>query len=115
MQAYWNQQSNSLMDDQNQHPPTLEALRARREEILALAARYGAYNVRVFGSVARGDARPASDVDLLVSFREGTSLFELSELWQDLQELLGHDVNIVSENGLRARFRKHIESDLVPL
>jgi hypothetical protein len=103
------------MDEQIQHPPTLEALRARREEILALAARYGAYNLRVFGSVARGDANPASDIDLLVRFHEGTSLFELSGFWQDLQELLGYDVNIVSENGLRARFRQQIESDLVPL
>lgn len=79
-------------------PPTLDALRARRDEILALAERYGASNVRVFGSVARGDATPDSDFDLLVSFREGTSLFELSGLWQDLQDLLQRKVDLTTEN-----------------
>jgi len=52
-------------------PPTLAMLRARRGEILALADQYGAYNVRVFGSVARGEATPTSDVDLLVNFSPG--------------------------------------------
>jgi uncharacterized protein len=103
------------MTDTTQQTPTLQTLRAHRDEILALAERYGAYNLRVFGSVARGDANPDSDVDLLVSFREGTSLFELSGFWQDLQDLLGYEVNVLSEGGLKTRFRKRIESDLVPL
>ncbi|MFQ3647107.1 MAG: nucleotidyltransferase family protein [Anaerolinea sp.] len=103
------------MTDTLKPPPTLAMLRAHRVEILALAERYGAYNVRVFGSVARGEAHPASDIDLLVNFRAGTSLFELSGLWQDLQDLLGYDVNIVSENGLKARFHQIIAQDIVPL
>ena len=103
------------MSDLPKEALTLQDLRARRDEILKLAQQYGAYNVRVFGSVARGEATPDSDVDLLVNFREGTSLFELSGFWQDLQELLGRDVNLLSENGLKERFRKRIEGDIVPL
>lgn len=103
------------MSDLSKEALTLQDLRARRDEILKLAQQYGAYNVRVFGSVARGEATPDSDVDLLVNFREGTSLFELSGFWQDLQELLGRDVNLLSENGLKERFRKRIEGDIVPL
>jgi hypothetical protein len=61
--------------------PTLDSLRQHRDDILRLAAKYGASNVRVFGSVARGDATPESDVDLLVTFREGSSLYDLSGLW----------------------------------
>lgn len=104
------------MTDMTKPTPTLALLRARREEILALAERYGAYNLRVFGSVARGDASPDSDVDLLVNFREGTSLFELSGFWQDLQELLGVGVDIVEDHtGLRERFRRRIIKDATPL
>ena len=103
------------MSDTPKQALTLQELRARRDEILELAQRYGATNLRVFGSVARGEATPDSDVDLLVNFREGTSLFELSGFWQDLQELLGRDVNLLSENGLKERFRKRIEGDIVPL
>lgn len=95
---------------------TLAALRARRAEILALAERYGAYNLRVFGSVARGDARPDSDVDLLVNFQPGTSLFELSGFWQDLHTLLGVPVDLVEDHpGLRERFRQRILKDVRPL
>ena len=96
--------------------PTLESLRARREDILAVAEQYGAYNLRVFGSVARGDAVPGSDIDLLVSFRSGTSLYELSGFLQDIQELLGQSVDIVEDHpGLRERFRQRIMKDAVPL
>ena len=63
------------MTDTTKTAPTLASLRARRDEILALAARYGAHNVRVFGSVARGEATPDSDVDLLVDFRDGATLW----------------------------------------
>ncbi len=59
----------------------------KREAILKLAQQYGASNVRVFGSVARGEARPGSDVDFLVEFRDGASIFDAVGLWQDLTEL----------------------------
>ena len=96
--------------------PTLAILRDHREKILALAERYGAYNLRVFGSVARGDANQDSDVDLLVNFREGTSLFELSGFQQDLRKLLNVSVDVVEDHPkLRERFRQHILKDTMPL
>lgn len=96
---------------------TIEALRARRSEILSLAERYGAYNVRVFGSVARGEATPESDVDLLVRYRPGTSLWDAVGLWQDLQELLGCAVSVVDEDDQprRQRFLRRAFKDAVPL
>ncbi len=95
--------------------PTLAELRRHRDAVIALAARYMADDVRVFGSVARGDATPTSDIDLLVRFREGASLFEQSALWQELEALLGHPVSLVSEGGLRPSFRQRIMRDLVAL
>jgi hypothetical protein len=95
--------------------PTLEQLRKQRDEILRLAAMRRAYNVRVFGSVARGDATQDSDIDLLVTFRNGATLYDLSGLWQDLHDLLGYKVNVLSDNGLREAFRRSIESDITAL
>ncbi|MBK9125866.1 MAG: nucleotidyltransferase family protein [Chloroflexi bacterium] len=103
------------MTDPAKTVPSLDDLRARRDEILELARRHRAYNVRVFGSVARGDATPESDIDVLVAFRPGASLFDLSALWQDLQDLLDREVNVVSEGGMNERFRQRIADDVVPL
>ena len=74
-----------------------ELVRARREDILRAASKRGAYNVRVFGSVARGDADEQSDLDLLVDMETGRSLFDLGGLLVDLEELLGFPVDIVTE------------------
>ncbi|MGH2458963.1 MAG: nucleotidyltransferase family protein [Chloroflexota bacterium] len=74
---------------------TLEDLRARREDILRIAAARGAYNVRVFGSVARGEAGPESDVDFLVDLDPRRTLFDLSELILDLEESLGRKVDVL--------------------
>ena len=96
--------------------PTLESLRARRDEILTLAEKYGGYDVRIFGSVARGDATPESDVDFLMRFHEWVSLYELAGIGQDLQELLEWNVDFVEDHaGLRERFRKRIMKDVVAL
>ena len=97
--------------------PSLDDLRARRDAILALAQRYGAYNVRVFGSVARGEATPESDFDLLVSFHEGASLYELSGLWQDLQDLLQRKVDLTTENSnpRNERFMRRVLKEAVTL
>jgi hypothetical protein len=104
------------MTEAEKHAPTLADLRARRDDILRLAAQHKAYNVRVFGSVARGDSKPASDVDLLVTFEKGASLYDLSGLWQDLEELLGHSVDVVSEHRhMKERFRTNILRDAVSL
>ncbi len=77
-----------------------EILANRREQILSLAAKYGAYNVRVFGSVANGLADEKSDVDFLVELEDGRTLFDLGGLLMDLQELLQRKVDVVTENGL---------------
>ncbi|HRL13506.1 MAG TPA: nucleotidyltransferase domain-containing protein [Aggregatilineales bacterium] len=93
------------MTDNKRAPWTLEDLRAYREQILALAEQYGAYDVRVFGSVARGEAEANSDVDFMVKFRSGASLWDAVGLWQDLQALLGCKVSLVSEDDRQARER----------
>jgi predicted nucleotidyltransferase len=74
---------------------TLDALRERRREILSVAERRGARNVRVFGSVARGEAGAESDVDFLVDMDPGRTVLDLSELILDLQEMLRHKVDVV--------------------
>jgi predicted nucleotidyltransferase len=92
-----------------------ERLRENRDEVLRLAARHGAYNVRVFGSVARGEARADSDVDLLVELEPGRSLFDLGGLLMDLQDLLGCKVDLVTERGLHWYVRDRILQEAVPL
>jgi predicted nucleotidyltransferase len=94
---------------------TLDHLRQRREQILALAGRHGARNVRVFGSVARGDAVAGSDLDLLVDFDPGRSLMDHGELVMDLEAVLDCRVDVVSARGLRDRFRARVLADAVVL
>jgi uncharacterized protein len=88
---------------------------SRRKDILRIAAEHGARNVRIFGSVARGDARPDSDIDILVDLEPGRSLFDLGGLLFDLQTLLGVDVDVVTEKGLRPRIRAQVLQEAVPL
>jgi predicted nucleotidyltransferase len=90
------------------------AIEAKREQISALARRHGARSIALFGSVARGDDTPASDADFLVEFEDGSSLFDLMHLADDLHELLGFDVDVVSVGGLKAR-DEHIRREAVPL
>jgi uncharacterized protein len=88
---------------------TLDSLRAeRREEILQLAARRGAHNLRVFGSVARGEANEKSDLDLLVAWEPGRSLMDHAGLVEDLQELLGMKVHVGTEKSLHWYVRDRI-------
>ena len=94
---------------------TEAALREKRQQILALAEKYGARNVRIFGSVARGEARPDSDVDFLVELEPDRSLFDLGGLLYELQSLLGVEVDVVTENGLRARIRERVLREAIPL
>ncbi|PJF39301.1 MAG: nucleotidyltransferase [Phototrophicales bacterium] len=96
-------------------PPTLAELRARRDEIIALAERYGATNVRVFGSVARGDATSESDVDLLVTARKDTTVFDMVGLWLDLKALLGCEVSLITDGINDKAFLQRIEVDAVTL
>jgi len=90
-------------------------LAAKREDVLRIAASYGASNVRVFGSTARGQARPDSDIDLLVDLEPGRSLLDLGGLLYDLQALLGCPVDVVTEGTLRERIRPSVLKDAVPL
>ena len=93
----------------------LQSLRNRREEILRVAAQHGARNVRVFCSVARGEARPDSDLDLLVDMEPYRSLLDVSALLLDLRELLGRDVDIVTEPSIHWLLRRRILKEAVPL
>jgi predicted nucleotidyltransferase len=95
---------------------TIEQLRTqRREEILRLAASRGARNVRVFGSVARGDSDERSDIDFLVDLEPGRSLLDLGGLNLDLERLLGSSVDVVSSRGLRDRVRERVLREAVAL
>ncbi len=104
-----------MSDTTTRGAPSLEELRARRDEILALASERGARNVRVFGSVARGDADGRSDVDFLVDMEKGKSLFDMGGLLMDLQDLLGIEVDVVTEKGLRERIRSRVLDEAKPL
>ena len=95
--------------------PVASLLQDKRETILSLAARHGARNVRVFGSAARGDAGPDSDVDFLVDLDADRSLLDLGSLLMDLRELLGRDVDVVTEPSLHWYIRDRILREAVPL
>lgn len=92
-----------------------ERLQAKRNEILRLAAKYGARQVRVFGSVARSKADELSDVDFLVEFEPERSLFDLGGLQFELELLLGCPVDVVTEKGLKRRIRDRVLREAVPL
>jgi len=92
-----------------------DVLKEKREEILLIAESYGAVNVRVFGSVARGDPGPESDVDFLVRFNPGTTLLRHAALVRELRSLLGCEVDVVSERGLRQRIRDRVMREAVPI
>ena len=92
-----------------------ELVKAKREEILKIAAKHGARKVWVFGSVARGEAGPESDIDLLVDMEPDRSLLDLGGLWSDLNELLGRNVDIVTENSIYWLLRRRILKEARPL
>ncbi|MGQ0479891.1 MAG: nucleotidyltransferase family protein [Pseudonocardia sp.] len=98
-----------------QGPPTLRELRERREAIMLVAQRHGAQDVRVFGSVARGDATAGSDVDFLVTMDAGRSLFDLGGLLMDLRDLLDGPVDVVTPSSLASRVRSRVLQEAVPL
>jgi predicted nucleotidyltransferase len=84
-------------------------------EILRIAHEHGATSVRVFGSRARGDFRPNSDLDLLVRLEPKRSLFDLIAIQQDLEDLLGCKVDVVTENGLSPYIRERVLAEALPL
>lgn len=94
---------------------TLKMLSERREQILGLASKYRASDLRVFGSVARGSQQTDSDVDFLVRPQPECSLFDLGGLLEELQELLQCRVDLVTEEGLKPRLRERVLREAVSL
>jgi len=92
-----------------------EVLKNKREEILRVAARHGASNIRMFGSIARGESDEKSDLDLLVTMEAGRSLLDHAALWIELRDLLGCEVDVVSEKGLRPKMRDRLLREAVAL
>lgn len=94
---------------------TLDLVRRKRRDILRIAGSHGAYNIRVFGSAARGDDFECSDIDFLVSMEPGRSLFDKAALLADLQELLGRKVDIVAEDAIYWLLRRRILKEAMPV
>lgn len=92
-----------------------ELLESKRDEILRIAQSHGARNVRVFGSVARGEAAETSDVDFLVEFEPGTSLLQHGAMIAELEELLGRKVDVAPEKMLKERVKDRILREAIPL
>jgi hypothetical protein len=90
-------------------------LKEKREDILRIATRHGAHNVRVFGSAARGSTHFGSDVDFLVDMDRGRSLLDMGGLLMDLRDLLGCEVDVVTVGGLKPRIRERVLEEAVPL
>jgi hypothetical protein len=104
------------MSDLIKTAPTLAMLRDVRDRILELAARHGAMNVRVFGSVARGTATPDSDIDFLVDWDyQRLTAWGSAGLWDELAALLGHPVDIASADELHWYVRDRVLREAVPL
>jgi uncharacterized protein len=93
----------------------LQLIMRKREDILRIAQSHRASNVRLFGSVVRGDADEKSDIDFLVQFQPGTSLLQHAGMIADLEELLGRKVDVVPEKGLKEHLRERVLSEAVPL
>lgn len=94
---------------------TTDVLKSKRNDILRLAAEHGASQIRVFGSAARGEAGPTSDIDLLVRMDQGRSLLDLIELSQELESVLHRKVDILTDEGLSPYLRQRILGEAVPL
>ena len=94
---------------------TRELLRKKRAEILAIAAKHGASNVRIFGSVARGEDTTTSDVDILVDMHGDRSLLDLVALKQDIEELLGRRADVLTEESISRYLRDRIRAQARPL
>lgn len=94
---------------------TVDVLKTKRNDILRLASEHGAHHVRVFGSLARGEAGPSSDVDLLVQMDSGRSLLDLIELSQELESVLQRKVDVLTDEGLSPYLKERIQAEAVPL
>ena len=92
----------------------MDLIESKRNEILEIVRRHNGKSVAIFGSVARGEERVGSDIDFLVDFEAGSSLFDLLHITEELEALLETPVDVVSSGGLKARDH-HIRNEAVPL
>jgi len=92
-----------------------QLLREKRDDIKRIAARHGASNIRVFGSVARGEAGPKSDIDILIDVGPTTSSWFPAGLILDLEDLLGRRVEVITEKALNPELRDHVLGEAIPL
>ena len=92
-----------------------KVLKNKREEILRIAASHGARNIRLFGSVSRGEAGRKSDVDILVRLELGRSLLDIIAIKQDLEDLIGCEVDVVTENAISPYIREQVLKEAVSL
>lgn len=96
-------------------PAIIDVVREKRKTIVSVAGRHGASHVRLIGSSARGEARPDSDIDLLVTWGEGTSLLDHAALMLELEDLLGRKVDIASDGWVKPSIRESVYRDAVEL
>lgn len=94
---------------------TIDLLQSKREQIIAIAAKHGASNIRVFGSVARGEATNTSDIDLLIDLEPERSLFSLIALKQELEGILNCQVDLAEPNSLHQLIRDRVLKEAVKL
>lgn len=92
-----------------------ELVQQKREEILAIAAQHGASNIRIFGSVARGEAKENSDIDFLVEIESNRSLLNRIALMQSLEDLLQRKVDVVKLENLHEKIRDRVLKEAIPL
>lgn len=92
-----------------------QLLKQKRDDILQVAARHGAHNIRIFGAVARREADQESDIDLLVDLEPGRTFFDLGGLQYELEQLLGRPVDVVTQRGLKSRIRDRVLREAVAL
>jgi len=90
-------------------------LKGKRKEILRIAAAHGARNIRLFGSVSRGEAGPKSDVDILIKLDPGRSLLDIIAIKQDLEDLMGCEVDVVTEDSISPYIREQVLKEAVSL
>jgi len=94
---------------------TLELIQDKKSDILAIAARHGAKNIRLFGSVARGEDNEASDIDLLVSMEKNRSLYDLIGLQQDIQQILKRRVDVLTDKSINRYLQAQILQEAISL
>jgi predicted nucleotidyltransferase len=113
--AFWTEFCAVIRGEKRELRTLSDWVKQHRSEIIALAEKHGASNVRVFGSVARGEAGPASDVDLLVDFEKGTSFGTELALIEKLQDLLGRKVDLGTFDSLKPRLKERASREAIPL